>query len=117
MKKKIANLLRKWANKLSPQIITCHGEDPRECSFIPIKPAYEIEAIRCACLFPHKFWEIIDPDNIPQFQMDWAHKHLAEEFTKYFLKKNTISFNIRKAYNDEVMLEGEMYVAVKQEEI
>lgn len=115
MKKKIAALLRKWANKLNPQVITCCGKDPRECSFIPIKPAYEISTIRCAYLFPHEFGEVVNPDNIPQYQMDWAHKHLAEELTKYFLEKNIINFNIRKAYNNEVMLEGEMYVGVKQE--
>ncbi len=48
-------------------------------------------------------------------QMEWAYRHIAEEFAKHFLERNIITFNIRKAYNNEVMLEGEMYVGVKQE--
>ncbi len=47
--------------------------------------------------------------------MEWAYRHIAEEFAKHFLERNIITFNIRKAYNNEVMLEGEMYVGVKQE--
>lgn len=53
MKKKIAALLRKWANKLNPQVITCHGEDPRECSYIPIKSVYKITPVQCGYIFPH----------------------------------------------------------------
>lgn len=115
MKKKIAALLRKWANKLNPQVITCHGEDPRECSYIPIKSVYKITPVQCGYIFPHKFGEIVDPDNIPQCQKEWAYRHIAEEFAKHFLESNIITFNIRKAYNNEVMLEGEMYVGVKQD--
>lgn len=115
MKKKIAALLRKWANKLNPQVITCHGEDPRECSYIPIKSVYKITPVQCGYIFPHKFGEIINPNNIPQSQMEWVYRHIAEEFAKHFLERNIITFNIRKAYNNEVMLEGEMYVGVKQE--
>lgn len=82
MKKKIAALLRKWANKLNPQVITCHGEDPRECSYIPIKSVYKITPVQCGYIFPHKFGEIINPNNIPQSQMEWAYRHL--DFLTHF---------------------------------
>lgn len=115
MKKKIANLLRKWANKLSPQIVTCAGEDPCECSFIPIKSDYKLELVRCAYIFPHRFGKPISPNDLTQAQMDSAYKHIAEEFAKHFLTDNKIKFDLRTTYNNDLMLEGEMYVGVKQD--
>lgn len=116
MKEKIAALLRRWANKLNPQVITCRGEDPLECSYIPIKSQYKIVPVRCAYLFPHRKSEPIDPENIPPYQMEYAHRHIAEEFVKAVVNKKLIKFDIRTTYGNEVMLEGELYIGVKQED-
>lgn len=113
MKKKIADLLRKWADKLNPD----GGifKDPTIPHGIPqISIArYDLELLQYARTI-RKFGMPTDIEAIDKEELRYAYLEIADKISKALLERDIIEFDIRNNHLGDVVITGEVRVGIKR---